>query len=148
MRSRRFTPSSLTDMGKYFVAFALSYLAALLVFAVMGTVSLFRWPVGPVPGGYSFLWGLAPLAAAFVGGLLFAKRWASAVGTLAPSGLIVLLVIMSVLTFLARQTPLTAPGQTAAAALSALLSLPPLPLAFLVNLCFPALFHLGWRLGA
>lgn len=135
-------------MGKYFIAFALSYLAALLVFAVMGTISLFRWPVGPVPGGYSFLWTLFPLAAAFVGGLLSAKRWAAAVGTLAPSGLLILLVVMSVLTFAARQTPLTAPGQTAGAALSALLSIPPLPLAFALNLCFPALFHLGWRLGA
>ena len=114
-------------MGKYFIAFALSYLAALLVFAVMGTVSLFRWPVGPVPGAYSFLWTLLPLAAAFLGGLLFAKRWASAVGTFAPSGLIVLLVVMSVLTFLARQTPLTAPGQTTAAALSVWLAVPPLP---------------------
>ena len=146
MRSRPFTPSSLTDMGKYFIAFALSYLAALLAFAVMGTVSLFRWPVGPVPGVYSFLWTLFPLAASFLGGLLFAKRWASSVGTFAPSGLIVLLVVMSVLTFLARQTPLTAPGQNAAAALSAFL--PTLPTAFVMNLCFPALFHLGWRLGA
>ena len=135
-------------MGKYFIAFALSYLAALLIFAVMGTISLFRWPVGPVPGGYSVLWTLLPLSAAFVGGLLFAKRWAAAVGTLAPSGLIILFVVMSVLTFLARQTPLTAPGQMTGNALSAWLAIPPLPLAFLTNLCFPALFHLGWRLGA
>ena len=133
-------------MGKYFIAFALSYLAALLAFAAMGVISLFRWPVGPVPGGYSFLWTLIPLAAAFAGGLLFAKRWASAVGTFAPSGLVVLLVVMSVLTFLARQTPLNAPAQNTAAALSAFL--PTLPTAFVVNLCFPALFHIGWRLGA
>ena len=133
-------------MAKYLIAFALSYLAALLAFAAMGVISLFRWPVGGVPGVYSFLWTLIPLAAAFAGGALFAKRWASAVGTLAPSGLVVLLVVMSVLTFAARQTPLVAPGQTTATALSALL--PPLPTAFIANLCFPAFFHFGWRLGA
>ena len=132
-------------MAKYFIAFALSYLAALLAFAAMGVISLFRWPVGGVPGGYSFLWTLIPLAAAFAGGLLFAKRWAPAVGTFAPSGLIILLVVMSVLTFAARGTPLVAPGQMAA---NALTGLPPLPVAFIVDLCFPALFHAGWRLGA
>ena len=134
-------------MAKYLLAFALSYLAALLAFAVMGTISLFRWPVGPVPGGYSALWTLIPLSAAFLCGLLFARRWAPAVGAQAAPGLLILLVIMSVLTFLARQTPLTAPGQTAGNALSALTSLPPLPIAFAVNLCFPLVFHGGWRLG-
>ena len=119
-----------------------------MAFAVMGVVSLFRWPVGPVPTGYAFLWTVLPLATAFACGLLFAKRWASAVGTLAPSGLLILLVVMSMLTFAARRTPLTAPGQMVAAALSVWLSAPPLPLSFVVNLCFPALFHLGWRLGA
>jgi hypothetical protein len=134
-------------MAKYLLAFALSYAAALLAFAVMGTVSLFRWPVGGVPGAYSALWALIPLSAAFLCGLLFSRRWASAVGTQAASGLLILLVAMCVLTFLARETPLTAPGQMAGNALSALTSLPPLPFAFVVNLCYPLAFHGGWRLG-
>ena len=142
-------PNSLTDMGKYLLAFALSYVAALLVFAALGTVSLFRWPVGPVPAGFSVCWTLFPLAAAFVLGLCFARHWAAAVGTQSRPGLVILLVVMSMLVVLARQVealqPLTAPGRMFGTLF--LLRDEILPLTFVGSLLYPAAFQLGWRLG-
>ena len=137
-------------MGKYLLAFALSYAAALLTFAVMGTVSLFRWPVGPVPTGFSVCWTLFPLAVTFLLGVCFARRWAAAVGTQSRPGLLILLVALSMLVFVARQAEalqfLTAPGRMAGTLFRPDKEL--LPLTFVGSLLYPALFQLGWRLGA
>ena len=143
-------PNSLTDMGKYLLAFALSYVAALLVFAALGTVSLFRWPVGPVPAGFAVCWTLVPLAAVCLLGLCFARRWAAAVGTQSRPGLLILCVVMSMLVVLARQVealqPLTAPGRMLGTLFRPDTEV--LPLTFVGSLLYPALFQLGWRLGA
>ena len=137
-------------MGKYLLAFALSYIAALLVFAALGTVSLFRWPVGPVPMGFSVCWTLFPLAAVCLLGVCFARRWGAVVGAQSRPGLIILLVVMSMLVVLARQVealqPLTAPGRMLGTLFRPDQEI--LPLTFIGSLLYPALFQLGWRLGS
>ena len=134
-------------MTKYLLAYGLSYLAALLSFAAMGTVSLFRWPVGPVPAGFRLLWTLIPLAVMFLSGCLCARRWKIAVSQ---KECLILLAVMAGLFLLAwfveALQPLTAPGQM----LSVLPGLPARGIgAFFLglagNLLFPVLFHLGGR---
>ena len=137
-------------MAKYLLAFVLSYAAALLVFAALGTVSLFRWPVGPVPMSFSVCWTLFPLAAVFPLGVCFARRWAVVVGAQSRPGLIILLVVMSMLVFLARQAEalqwLTAPGRVLGTLFRADKEI--LPLTFAGSLLYPLFFQLGWRLGS
>ena len=133
-------------MGKYFLSFGLSYLGALLLFAALGTVSLFRWPVGPVPAGFRLLWSMIPLLGVFLLGLLCARRWRTAAVALAPKELLILLAVMAcvfVLSWLVEALqPLTAPGffGLSAHGIGAFL------LGLAGNLLFPVLFHLGWRL--
>lgn len=133
-------------MGKYFLSFGLSYLGALLLFAALGTVSLFRWPVGPVPVGFRLLWSLIPMAGVFLLGRLCARHWRTAAVALAPRELLILLAVMAgvfVLSwFVEALQPLAAPGLFGLSAhgIGAFL------LGLLGNLLFPVLFHLGWRL--
>lgn len=138
-------------MTKYFLSFGLSYVAALLLFAAFGTVSLFRWPVGTVPAGFRLAWTLIPCAAVYLFAWLFAQRWKAAAGTLSTKELLILLAVMAGLFLLSwlldALRPLTAPGQS----LSDLFGVPARTagaflLGLLGNLLYPVLFHLGWRL--
>ena len=142
-------------MTKYLLGFALSYAAALLAFAVLGTVSLFRWPVGPVPTGYGVLWTLVPLGTACLLGRLLARRWAETVGAASASGTLILLAVVAVLTLLAWRLealqPFSAPGRLFSMTLRRLLFRQEgelLPLTLCGALLYPAAYYLGWRLGA
>ena len=137
-------------MAKYLLAFGLSYMAALLLFAALGTVSLFRWPVGTVPVGFRLLWTALPLAAVCLFGRLFAGRWREAAGALSQKELLILFAVTAGLFLLSwlweALQPLTAPGQS----LSGLFGIPARTVgAFLLglsgSLLYPLLFHLGWR---
>lgn len=137
-------------MAKYGMAFGLSYAGALLLFAALGTVSLFRWPLGTVPVGFRLMWTVLPLAAACLFGRLFAGRWRDAAGVLSQKELLILFAVMAGLFLLSwlweALRPLTAPGQS----LSDLFGVPARTVgAFLLglagNLLYPLLFHLGWQ---
>ncbi|MBQ9493627.1 MAG: hypothetical protein IJR54_07845 [Oscillibacter sp.] len=135
-------------MTKYLLAFVLSYVAALSLFAVMGMVSLFHWPVGPVPVGFSLLWTLLPPAVTCLLGHAFARRWSVAAHGRELAILFAAMAFLFLLGwFVEALQPLSAPGQALSRPLG--LSAPGVLTFFtglLGTLLFPALFHLGWRL--
>ena len=141
-------------MSKYFLAFALSYVIALLTFAALGTVSLFRWPVGTPTTAFFLLWTLVPLASALLCGFLSGRRWGTVVGTQSVPATLILCGVTLALVLIAWRVnalqPLTAPGRLFSRLPSRLMSSEPLenlPLSIVGNLLYPALFYLGWRLA-
>ena len=139
-------------MARYFTGFALSYAAALLVFAALGTVSLFRWPMGDTPAFFSVLWCVLPLLTCAALSRYFSTRWSVTNADTATWILLAVLLLFALLSWRVEAlTPFSAPGRQTAFLFTRLLSLPAqfnLPLTLCVTALYPVLFRAVWKIGA